>query len=240
MDLSDTALASGGRRFRPMAFIPMAWGIVVLAIIMSGCATSGRVRTAGPPFEALKTVLVLPVQDMTAIYGTDINIRSPISGRYFHTGPVEPGAAAIISDLLIDILGRYPSLQVIPPEQAIGAMSPLVSDRQLGRDRTATWMETGKAVGADAVMVCLLFRYRDRVGNRYAVDTPASVAIGLDLLSVPDARILWSGRLDETQQPLSENLFQLPRFMERKGWITAREMTRSGLDRLLSDTVSPR
>ena len=46
--------------------------------------------------------------------------------------------------------------------------------------------------------------------------------------------LLWNDHFDETQRPLSENLFQLGSFLQRKAkWITANEMAVSGLKDIL-------
>jgi hypothetical protein len=53
-------------------------------------------------------------------------------------------------------------------------------------------------------------------------------------MRVADGRILWSGHFDETQKALSEDLYQLDKFIKRKAsWITAREMAQTGLENIL-------
>ncbi len=89
-------------------------------------------------------------------------------------------------------------------------------------------------------MVGHIYRFRERIGTRYSVDSPASVAFDIPLISVKNGRILWVDHLDETQRSLSENLFQLGTFLRRKGtWITAEEMAISGLEDMLLNRYKP-
>ena len=72
------------------------------------------------------------------------------------------------------------------------------------------------------------------MGTEYAVSSPASVAFDLHLIRVKDGRVLWSGHFDETQRPLSDNLFHLGAFLQRKAkWVTAKEMAVSALENML-------
>ncbi|MBW2247657.1 MAG: hypothetical protein JRF62_10810, partial [Deltaproteobacteria bacterium] len=85
-----------------------------------------------------------------------------------------------------------------------------------------------------------IFRFRERVGGKYSVDLPASVAFDIHLIRVSDGRLLWNDHFDETQRPLSENLFQLGPFLQRKArWITANEMAVSGLKDVLKSFPVP-
>ena len=97
-------------------------------------------------------------------------------------------------------------------------------------------LEIGRALNADAIFVGYIYRFRERVGGKYSVDLPASVAFDIHLIRVEDGRVLWSAHLDETQQPLSDDLFRLNLFLRRKAkWITAKEMAISGIEDMLKD-----
>lgn len=95
-------------------------------------------------------------------------------------------------------------------------------------------VEIGRALYADAVLVGHVYRFKDRVGTRYSVDSPASVAFDIHLVDVSNGSMLWVGHFDETQRSLFENLFKIGTFLRRKGtWITAEEMAVSGLEDVL-------
>ena len=94
----------------------------------------------------------------------------------------------------------------------------------------------GKEVGAGAVLFGTVSRYVERVGAEYGARHPAAVAFTLKLISVPSGEILWTGSFDQTQQPLTTNLFNWWQFW-RGGprWFSAQEFTRLGVEHLLQD-----
>jgi hypothetical protein len=66
------------------------------------------------------------------------------------------------------------------------------------------------------------------------------VAFDLLLIQVPEGRLLWERHFDESQQPLSDNLFKLSTFIQRRGrWLTAGELAQSGLAAVLATFPAP-
>jgi hypothetical protein len=66
------------------------------------------------------------------------------------------------------------------------------------------------------------------------VDRPASVGFDVHLIRLRDGKIVWTGKFDETQRPLSENLLKMGSFIRRKGsWLTAEELSSVGMDEML-------
>jgi hypothetical protein len=97
-------------------------------------------------------------------------------------------------------------------------------------------VQVGRALGADAVLGGFIYRFRDRTGKDYGVDEVASVAFDLHLIRVRDGRIQWSGRIDETQQPLSSNILNIKKFINRGGkWVTSRQMALEGIEALIAE-----
>lgn len=179
-------------------------------------------------------VLVLPFVDMTAVYGESTQVRCPVSGQVFMTGPVAAGAVGVLTDALTDALTRRRDLAVIPPGQGVGVMSKLLAGDSSGLSERGRWVEAARRLGADAVLVGHLYRFAERRGADYSVQQPASVAFDLHLLATND-RLLWSRAVDETQQALSENLLAVGTFLKRGGrWVTVNELAAGGLDRILA------
>ena len=91
-------------------------------------------------------------------------------------------------------------------------------------------------VGADASLFGTVSRYVERVGAEYGAQQPAAVAFTLNLISVRSGKILWTGSFDQTQRPLTSNLFNWWQFW-RGGprWFTAQEFTRLGVEHVLRD-----
>lgn len=88
----------------------------------------------------------------------------------------------------------------------------------------------GKGLNVDAVLYGWFFRYKERVGGKYAVRSPASVAFAFRIFRVADGAILWRTTFDETQQPLSENLLKAGLYSKSgMHWLTVRELAADGL-----------
>lgn len=92
------------------------------------------------------------------------------------------------------------------------------------------WVQVGKCVPADYILVPFIFDWRDRDGGEWGVNEPAKVTLELNLIDVKELslnRFLF----DERQQSLTENLFGAGRFFQRGGkWVSARELSREGLE----------
>lgn len=79
--------------------------------------------------------------------------------------------------------------------------------------------------GADAVIVGSVGRYRERSRDGGG----ASVGFEVALYEAPSGRKLWSANFDETQRPLSENIFNASRLPGGGSrWLTADELAKWG------------
>ncbi len=73
-----------------------------------------------------------------------------------------------------------------------------------------------------------VYRYQERQGGNFSVSRPASVGFHAHL--VEEGTLLGVYVFDETQQPLSENVFRFSTFLRRGAkWITAGELAREGV-----------
>jgi hypothetical protein len=129
---------------------------------------------------------------------------------------------------------------LIPWGQAQAARAELLSRDNIEQSERKLILATGRELNADAVLSGYVYRFVDRTGTQYSVETPASVGFDLELIRVRDGRLVWSRRFDETQQTLSDDIMQLNKFIKRKGrWITARDMAVSGLEDILHTLPVP-
>ena len=93
----------------------------------------------------------------------------------------------------------------------------------------------GEMVYADALIVGRVERYRERIGNEWGAKSPASVAFALNLIDVRRGDVIWSARFDETQKPLSENIFALGQVGERGiRWLSAEQLTHEGVKKAVA------
>jgi len=206
--------------------------LVLLCIfIIPACKAHVKAPEATPAPFAVKRLLVLPFTNMTSLYGENVSARCPVCGKIFTTGKVEDGATDILTEHLISLLKTRTSYEIIPTSFAQGARSDHMLGKKIELSERNLLVETGRDLGADAVMVGHIYRFKERVGTGYSADTTASVAFDLDFVRVVDGRIIWNGHFDETQLSLSENLLNLGKFLKRKGrWVTAEELAISGLE----------
>ena len=118
--------------------------------------------------------------------------------------------------------------------QTIGPLNDAARRRRLG-----------ETVYADAVMTGRVLRYRERIGNEIGAKSPASVAFVVELIDVRRGDIVWSARFDETQRPLSENLFAIGDVGQRGlRWLSADQLmlegVRKAVNQLHQILVQPR
>jgi hypothetical protein len=226
---------------------PLQINYVLLKVVLltsiaffTACGGDTIVKGNPPNLTGIKKILILPFTDMASVFGEGENGRCPVCGKVFTTGEVAEDAAAMLTEHLFDLLKNRKDFELIPSSQAQGVMSKLLAGSNKTVQERDLQLEIGRALNADAIFVGYIYRFRERVGNEYSVDLPASVAFDIHFIRVEDGRVLWSAHFDETQQPLSDDLFRLGLFLKRKAkWITAKDMAISGLEDMLKDFSVP-
>ena len=214
-------------------------GIQVLLLLgicawLSACASGEKLPETKPGITGTETLLVLPFRNLNKQNGETSLIRCPGCGTAFATGPVSLSASQLLTEHLLTFLNENRRFKVISSRPAITVQSEsfAASNRRLAEQQAL--MSAGRAAKADLVLAGYIYRFKQRVGTNYSVQSPASVAFGIHVISVADGSIVWYGHHDETQQSLSENLFNLKKFLKRKWrWITAEELATSALEELL-------
>ena len=199
--------------------------VMVAVLFLSGCTSQEIAPESAFPLAETEKILVVPFKDVSKIYGRDASVRCSVCGRFFITGEVVPDAAAKLTHSLISHLKRKKKYKLV--------ILNLNGEEKEFSERKRI-VNKGREYNADAVIVGSVYRYKERIGNRYSVKSPASVAFGVHLIETKSGRNIWSGHFDETQRSLSENLFKLKKFIKRKAsWITADEMAINGFADML-------
>jgi len=229
-----------GPRHSPHRYLVVRpWLTAYILLIILGVSTAIAGEDTPPDQETTakrRTVLLLPFKNLVAVYGSYGNIRSPINGRVFLSGPVDGKAPRFMDNRLHAFLQEKDTFNLIAAEKAHDMLATLANQHPQPPPERSLWVAAGRAQGADAVLGGFIYRFRDRTGRDYGVDEAASVAFDLHLIRVADGRIQWSGRFDETQQPLSSNIYNFKKFINRGGkWVTSRAMASGGLQSLLDD-----
>lgn len=149
----------------------------------------------------------------------------PFSSRLEGIGQKE----GFLTDALYgELTTKSKGIAIIPPEPSkeefmrVKEGNPNLSDRDIA-------LRAGKNLGADAVLIGSISEYREREGGELGITSPASVAFGVQLIDTSNGKTLWESYFAETQRFLLENIFELNKFIRRKGkWITADELAREG------------
>jgi len=131
----------------------------------------------------------------------------------------------------MEAMGTFKLLPLEKVEEAFSESDP----RQFDLNPMRSAIQLGKSLSVDFIFVGFLFRFEQRVGSSIGVDKPASVGFDVHLIRLRDGKMVWTGKFDETQRPLSENLLKMGSFVRRKGrWLTAEELSSVGMDEMLT------
>jgi hypothetical protein len=211
------------------------------ALYMTGCsgdqAATGSSEVKGP-FN-IETLFVAPFHIASERYEVGTTMQCSMCGAVFDTGPVASGDDVYMTEQLLAILRSETPYTIIPPQAGGGVLSQILSE-SLSVSRQALLIEMGRSLGADAVVSGTLFRFRQRVGTGFSVETPASVAFSLYLVRMSDGRLLWDGHFDETQKPLSEDFTRFFSFIKGGGgWLTAEQLAKHGMEKTMKNFPVP-
>ena len=157
----------------------------------------------------------------------------PLCSTVFKKGEVLPWAQNTLTRLLYQKIEAKGIFKILPLEKVEEALSH--REKRIFEERPkSSSIELGRELGSDFVSIGFVFRFEERIGSSVGVERPASVGFDLHLIRLKDGAEAWRGRMDETQRPLSENLFKIGSFFRRKAhWLTAEELTSIGMDEAL-------
>lgn len=209
-------------------------GLLRTGLLLGSIAIMGVLLTAGweAKAEPKPRLAILPFlaggpEDM------EKGAVCPVCKGVYRKGNLPPGARDALTRLLYQKIEARGTFTVVPSEAVDKAFDPL--DRKTVEQKPIlSALQLGKELNADFVFVGFLFRFEERVGSRMGVEKPASVAFDLHLFRLRDERIVWMGKFDETQRPLSEDMTKIGSFFRRGAqWLTAEELAGAGMEDML-------
>jgi hypothetical protein len=157
----------------------------------------------------------------------------PICKGIIQRGQIAFGSQNILTRLLYQKMEDMGTFKVLPLEKAEEAFSE-IDKSQFELTPLRSSIRLGKTLGVDFIFVGVLFRFEERIGSSIGVEKPASVGFDVHLIRMKDEKMVWTGKFDETQQPLSGNLLKMGSFVRRKGsWLTAEELSSVGMNEML-------
>jgi hypothetical protein len=196
---------------------------VALQLVAVGCSTHGTKEAR----DSIQLLAVLPVDVVEPEWGVKVAEEE--------TPEVVPSdAGQVVTAQIYGALAERPQFRVVPD---LSVTSLLASERvRRAKDLRERALALGRAAEADGVIFGKVSQFRERVGTELGARSPAAVDFQLELVDVRKAEVVWQGRFEEIQEPLSSNLLQFWMFW-RGGprWLSASELTRIGVDRLLKD-----
>jgi hypothetical protein len=157
----------------------------------------------------------------------------PVCRTVFQRGEILPGAQNTLTRLLYQKMEAKGIFKILPLEKVEEGVSH--RERRVFEEKPkSSSIELGKELGVDFVSIGFVFRFEERIGSSVGVERPASVGFDIHLIRLKDGVEVWRGRMDETQRPLSENLFKIGSFFRRKAqWLTAEELAGVGMEEAL-------
>ncbi len=219
---------------KPLCLTMLCCLLLLVTLILPACKSAAVKAETLSSNEKLEKLLVLRFKNINEFCGKDNNVRCRLCGSIFLTGDVGEDADVMLASNLFSMLEKHTDYKIIHSDKdefPADDFKACFEDANAVIDRIA---EIGKSAGADAVFLGQIYRFKQRIGTNYGVDSPASVAFDLHLISVSGRRIIWSGHVDETQRPLSENLFEIGAFIKRGGkWVVAEDLAIPALEDIL-------
>jgi hypothetical protein len=170
-----------------------------------------------------------------------LRVEDPARGAFCPVCKEVHRSSAILPDvpktLTRELYGKMEALgpfRVLPLDKMEETLSPGGNQKRFEASPVSTSVQLGRELNVDFVMVCILFRFEERVGSSLGVEKPASVAFDLHLYRVRDGQKVWDGDFDETQKALFDNLLQAGSFFRQGAkWLTAEQLAEGGMDGVL-------
>ena len=213
----------------------LMWGFPLVTLI-SGLTPlwMSEARAEAKPSLAILPFLVERVEDPGR--GAVCPICKRVSGK----GDISPGSQNTLARLLQEKIESIGTFKVLPFEKVEEAYSQ-TDKREYEIKFMRSSIQLGKSLNMDFVFIGYLFRFVERIGSHLGAERPASVGFDIHLIRLRDEKVVWDGRFDETQKPLSENLFKIGSFVRRKAsWLTAEELSSVGMDEMLKRFPGPK
>ena len=214
----------------------MLRGITRRALVLILVAGLMVMALAGVSFGGVRTAVV----SFEVEHGQAEEIlRCRACGNIFGSGPVDGNPVQILTRLLWNLLQeKSEGFDFINPDQVEGFYNILLA-KGIEKNPLQLMKTLGAQMKAEYVLWGDVFRYQERIGTGYGVQKPASVAFDLHLMRVEDGKLVWKAHWDQTQKPLSENIFEFNRFVKRNmRWVTAEELSLQGLKDVMKDFPS--
>jgi hypothetical protein len=157
----------------------------------------------------------------------------PICKGIRRGGEILPSSQNTLTRLLHEKMEAKGTFRILPLKEVEDVLSEF--ERKVFEEKPiSSSLQAGKKLNVDFVCIGYFFRFEERIGSALGVQRPASVSFDLHLFRLRDEKMVWLGKFDETQKPLSENVLKIGSFIRRKAsWLKAAELASVGMDEVL-------
>jgi hypothetical protein len=215
--------------------------ILSLLIVLPAAYGYAQEENLQKPAQQSKEERIVPLQKVAII--PFLNVKPEMSGQrmmkglygnyFFRTGDLPARAGSEMTTVFQRRLNALGRCELIPLDQAQAATEGM-DTKAFQKDPLSMAAQIGRELGLDAVVVGGVYRYEQRQGSALGVQSPASAAFDAHLIQVSDKKVLWSGRFDETQHSLSENLLKIGSFVKGGAqWVTVERWSEIGVESML-------
>jgi hypothetical protein len=215
--------------------------ILGLFIFLLPAASHSQEQELQPPPQQQKELRIVPLQKVAVLpfllVKPDVPGQGMVKGLYgtyfFRTGDLPARAGSEITTVFQRRLNALGRCELIPLDQAQAAAEG-IDPKAFQKDPISMAAQIGRELGLEAVVIGGIYRYEQRQGSALGVQSPASAAFDAHLIQVADKKVLWSGRFDETQHSLSENLLKIGSFVKGGAqWVTVERWSEIGVESML-------
>jgi len=208
--------------------------LILLFILGMILAWSASLRAEAKPSVAILPFFIERVDDPAR------GAVCPVCKGVYRKGDILPGSQNTLTRLLQEKMEAMDIFEILPPEKVEEALSQ-GERRQFELKPLRSSVQLGKTLNMDFIFIGFVFRFEERIGSHIGAEKPASVGYDVHLIRLRDEKIVWTGKFDETQKPLSENVLKIGSFFRRKAsWLTAEELSSVGMDEMLKRFPGPK
>jgi hypothetical protein len=181
----------------------------------------------------LQKVAVLPFLNVKPDGPGNRIVKGLYGAYFFRTGDLPARAGSEVTAIFqrrLTSLGRCELIALDRAQAAAEGVDPAT----FRQDPLGVAAQIGLELGVYAVVMGAVYRFEQRQGSALGVQSPASAAFDAHLVKVDDKKVLWSGRFDETQHSLSENILEIGSFLKGGAhWVTVERWVELGAESTL-------
>jgi hypothetical protein len=208
--------------------------LILVFILGMIFAWSAPLRAEAKPSLAILPFFIERVDDPTR------GAVCPVCKAVYRPGDILPGSRSTLTRLLQEKMEAMDIFTILPAEKVEEALSQS-ERREFELKPLRSSVQLGKTLNMDFIFIGFVFRFEERIGSHIGAEKPASVGFDVHLIRLRDEKIVWTGKFDETQRPLSENILKIGSFFRRKAsWLTAEELSSVGMDEMLKRFPGPK